>query len=426
MKNKYRIIIVFLTVILFAPNINTFAEEKKENITAKELAEKIYVDLAEYKEIELNDKKTKLDDYTVSRYLEESERQIESNDRNIEQAESKLNSIDISSEERNQCRYQIEYFKIYNFELQKNKNYYEMQNKLSELYEEYSDKIVQSQKNKLKYETYKTLCEINSFKSQKEYLKMLLEQKKGELTIVRESFKIGYATENEVLTAKSEYETAKSELVNCESNYNVLVERLEKESEKKLSEFLLSFSVDEKIEREKYWELLRKQSFYGEYYLRQSEIYNEYSNLLNELAKQMNNEYTRSQYRFLFEDNEDFFERTYKYISDEQNYYENESEIFKLNSEKYSLKLELYAAESCENINTLLSRRTAKLAEIKAAENSCAIAEGLFKEGRINEVKFNEAKINLKKLKYELTNIEKNIMLQILELDLGVIYLKYK
>ena len=419
MKNKYRIIIVLLTAILLIPRINTFADTKKENITAEELAEKIYVNLAEYKEIELNDKRTILDDYSVVKYLEEAERQIESNNKSIEQAESKLRSSNISSEEKTQSRYQIEYFKIYNYELQKNKYYYEMQNKLSELYKEYSDKIVLAQKNKLKYDTYKTLCEINTSKFQKEYLKMLLKQRISELTIVQESFKLGYATKNEVLTAKSEYETAKSDLSECESNYNILVKQFEKESGEKLSEFSLPFSVDKKIESEKYLAILKKQSFYDEYYLKQSEIYNEYSNSLDGLVSQMKNEYNGGQHTFLFEDNEEFFDRTYKYISDEQKYYENESEIFKLNSEKYLLKLEVYAAESCKTINALISHRTAKLAEVKVSENSCVIAEGLLKEGRINEVKFNETKIDLKKLKCELVSIETNIMLQTLELDLG-------
>lgn len=410
MKNKCKIIIIFLAVILLVPYINVCAEQKKENVTAEDLAEKIYVNLIDYKEIELNDKKAKADDYTGKDYFDEAERQIESNDENIEQAESKLSSIDISSEERNQCRYQIEYFEIYNFELQKNKSYYEMQNKLSELYAEYSEKIVLEQKNKLKSETYKTLCKIYVCESQKKYLEMLSEQKKSELTVNRESFKLGYATENEVLTAKSEYEAAKSEFAGCESNYNILVERLEKESGNKLIEFSLSFSDEEKIESKKYLEQLKNQSFYEEYYLKQSEIYNEYSKSLDELTKQMDKEYEQSHYRFLFKDNEDFFDRTYKYISDEKNYYENESEIYKLNSEKYSAELELNVTESCENLNTLLLRRTAKLAEITAAENSFTIAEGLFKEGRINKINLSETKVNLQKAKYELSEIESEIL----------------
>lgn len=128
------------------PNISVFAENKSEIITAEKLAEEIYINLTEYREIELNDKKAKLDDYNAKKYFDDAERQIESNNKNIEQAEAKLNSYDISSDEKNQCRYQIEYLKIYGFELQKNKYYYEMQNKLSELYEEYSDKILQNQK----------------------------------------------------------------------------------------------------------------------------------------------------------------------------------------------------------------------------------------------------------------------------------------
>ncbi len=416
MKNKYKVIMIFLAAILLVPNINVFAE-KKENLTAEKLAEKIYVDLIEYKEIELNDKQTKLDDYKVKKYLEDAERQIESNNKNIEQAELKLNSVYISNEEKNQCRYQIEYFKIYEFEVQQNKNYYEAQNKLSELYEEYSEKIVLEQKNKLKYETYKTLCEINAFESQKEYFEMLLKQKKSELNIVKESHKIGYATENEVLKAKAEYEAAKSEFTGCESNYNVLVNRLKKESGNELTEFSLSFSVDKTIESKKYLELLKEQSFYEEYYLKQSEIYNEYSQSLDELAKQMDKEYKQSHYKFLFKDNEDFFDRTYKYISDEKIYYENESEIYKLNSEKYLPKLELYVTESCKNINMLLSRRTAEFAEIKAAENSYTIACGLFKEGKINKLDLIEAQVGLQKVKCELSEIETEILIMKFALD---------
>lgn len=420
MKSICRIIIVFLTVMLFIPTINTFAETKKENITAEELTEKIYVNLAEYKETELNDKRTKLDDYTVKRYLEEAERQIESNDKNIEQAESKLYSIDISREEKNQCRYQIEYFKIYNFELQKNKCYYEMQNKLSELYEEYSDKIVKSQKNKLKYETYKTLCDIKIYELQEDYLQILIKQKKDNLDVIRESLEIGYATENDVFSSEAEYKNVKSELTNCENNYTILVNRLEKESENKLSEFSLNIFENKDYEIEKYLKQFKQQSFYSEYYLKQSEIYGEYAKLLDELTKQMSKEYKQNQYRFLFEDNEDFFNRTYKYISDEKNYYENESEIYKMNSEKYSIELELYVTESCENLNTLISRRTAKLAEIKAAEDSYTIAKGLFKEGRINKLNLSETQVNLQKVRYELSEIEVEILTIKFKLDSGV------
>lgn len=402
------------------PNIIVFAENKNESVTAEKLAEDIHINLTEYKEIELNDKKTKLDDYTVKRYLYDAEQQIESNDKNIEQTTSKLYLSNTSSEEKNQCRYQIEYLKIYGFELQRNKYYYEMQNKLSELYGEYSDKITLEQKNKLKFETYKTLCEVKLCESQTEYFKMLSEQKKNELNIIQESFKIGYATENEVLSAKSGYEAAKSELTACENNYAVLVNRIEKESGSTLSEFSLIFSAVQKYEDEKYFEQFKKQSFYSEYYLKQSEIYGEYSESLDKLSKQMDKEYNKNKYDFLFKDNKDFFDRTYKYILDEKKYYENESEIYKLDSEKYSSEFELYITESCSNLNTLISRRTAKLAEIKASESSYEIARGLLNEGKINELNLTESRVDLQKVKCELLDIETEILIILFALENGV------
>lgn len=420
MKNKCKISIIFLIAILLLPNIIICAEQEKDSVTAEKLAEEIYINLIEYREIELNSKREKADDYIVKNYLNEAERQIESSDKSIEQAESKLSSFDISNDERSQCHYQIEYLKIYNFELQRNKYYYEMQNRLSELYEEYSNKIVQNQKNKLKYETYKILCEIKICKSQKDYLEGFAKQKKSDLDITGESFEIGYATENDVLSAKAEYESAKSELAGCENNYAALVNRIEKETENKLSDYSLIFSSEKKYESEKYLEQFKKQGFYSEYYLKQSEIYREYFKSLDELVKQMDKEYKQNQSRFSFKDNEDFFDRTYKYISDEKSYYENETEIYKLNSEKYLTELELYVTESCGNLNTLLSRRNAKLAEIRALENSYTIAQGLFKEGRINKFKQTEARVNLQKSKYELLDIEAEILTVKFALDSGV------
>lgn len=421
MKNKCEFFVVPLIAALMFSNITVFAENKKESITAEKLAEEIYVNLTEYKEIELNDKRSKSDDYTVKRYIDEVERQLESNDKSIEQAKSKLNSSDTSSEEKNQCRYQIEYLKIYGFELQKNKYYYEMQNKLSELYEEYSDKIVLEQKNKLKYETYKTLCEINGYEMQEDYLQMLVKQKRDNLDVIRKSLEIGYATENDVFSSEVEYEKVKSELASCENNYTTLVNRLEKKSGNKLSKFSVNIFENKDYESEKYLKQFKQQSFYSEYYLKQSEIYGEYSELLDELTKHMDKEYTKNKYRFLFGDNEDFFDRTYKYISDEKKYYENESEIHKLNSKKYSFESELYITESCGNLTTLLSRRTAKLAEIKAAENSYAIAQKLLNEGRINELNLIESRSNLQKVRYELLQIETEILVINFALENGII-----
>lgn len=420
MKIKFIVTVIILIAVFIFISSTVYAEPQKESTTAESLADKIYSDFIEYKEIELNDKKTKLDDYTVKKYFNETERQIESNDKSIEQFKSKLNLPDISNDERNQYRYQIEYLKINSFELQRSKYYYEAQNKLSELYEKYSDKIVQEQKNKLKYETYKTLCEIKVYESQNDYLKVFAEYKKNNFNVINKSFKIGYATENDVLSAKAEYEAAKSELTTCKNSYSDSIDSIEKNTGYKLNEYSFDFSSDKKYDNEKYLEQFKKQSFYSEYYLKQSEIYNEYFKLLDELVMQMDSEYNKNQYSFLFGDNEEFFDRTYEFISSEKNYYKNESEIYKLNSEKYLSESELYVEKSCGNLNTLLSRRNAKLAELRAAESSYTIAKKLLSEGRINDLNLIETKCNLKKVKYDLRAIEADILTVRFALDNGV------
>ena len=82
-----------------------------------------------------------------------------------------------------------------------------------------------------------------------------------------------------------------------------------------------------------------------------------------------------------------------------------------MNFEKNLMELELYVTGSCNNLNVLLSRRVSKLAEIKAAEESYTIAKELFKEGRINKLNLSEAQVNLKKVRYELLEIESEILI---------------
>lgn len=408
MKNKIRITIILLVSALMFPCLPAGAEQKIT--TADELAEAIYVEMPYFKEIELSDKRTKLNAYTVQNYLEQAERQIKSNDKNIEQAKSVLNSPDTSTEEHNQCRYQIEYLKINDYELQRNKLYYETQNKLSELYDEYSDRIVDNQKNTLKYNVYKSLCEIKAYEGQEDYLKNLEEQKKAELNVIEESFKIGYATENNVLSARAEYEAIKSERAICKNNHNMLVNRLEKETGIKIGTYSLTLSAKKKYDSDNFSEQFNNQSFYAEYYLKQSEIYKDYSDALDELMKRMYKTYKEISYRFLFSDNEELFDRIYDSLSNEKDYYDNESEIYEAYSERYTISLEIYILESCENLNTLISQRAAKISERKSAENLYTISQKLFKEGRINEASLTEARVNLQKVRYEIVRINMEIM----------------
>lgn len=417
MKNKYMVNIILLITIFTFTSSTVYAEFSNENNTAESLADKIYITFIEYKEIELNDQKAKLDDYTVKKYLDDAERQIEANNKNIEQAETKLNLYDISREEKNQFRYQIEYLKLNSFELQRSKHYYEMQNKLSELYEKYSKKIVQNQNNELKCEAYKKLCEIKVYEFQMSYLKILAEHKKKSLDVTNKSFKIGYATENSVLVARAEYAAAKSELEACKNNYDDLIIDIEKKTGYKLDKYTLNFPSHKNYEIEKYLNQFQKQNINSEYYLKQSEIYNEYFKSLDKLATQMDNEYNNMQYKFLFSNNEEFFERTYKYISNEKKYYENETDIYKLNSEKYLSESELYIVKACSNLNTLLSHRSAKLLELKAAESSYEIAQKLLNEGRINELNLIEAKCDLKRIEYDIMKLETDILVIKYELE---------
>lgn len=408
MKNKIRIPIILLASVLMFPCLPAGAEQKIA--TAEELAETLYIEFPEFREIELRDKKAKLDNYTVKSYFDESERQIESNKNNVQQIEQALKSPETTREEIDQYKYQLEYLKIYYYELQKNKFYYEAQNKLSELYNEYSDKIVSNQKNTLKYNVYKSLCEIKTYEEQEDYLEKLEEQKKSKLNVIKESFKIGYATESDVLSATAEYEALKSELTICKKNRNMIINRIKKETGKDIDEFSLKLAAKKNYDSNKYLEQFKHQSFYAEYYLKQSKIYKEYSDALDELIQQMYKTYKETSYRFLFSDNKDFFDRIYESLSNEKDYYDNESEIYGEYSERYIMSLELYILESCENLNILILQRAAKISEKEFVENSLIISQKLFKEGRINEIGLMEARAELQKVRYEIVCINMEIM----------------
>lgn len=420
---KIKSIITLFTITLFLISnfgINIYAASCSVDKNILETTESVYKKYYDFKEIEINDKKEKSDDYIINKNIKEIDLQIENSNKNIEQLENGINSYSTSPEEIQQYRYQLEYQNIYKYELEISKCIYEMQDKLANLYSEYSDKIVTSQENKVKCETFKELYNIKNYEVQMEYLNCVVEQKKNEYSIINKSYKIGYATQSDVLTAKSSYKSVLSDFNVCKCKYEKAVFDFEKKTETKLIDMFHDFSSSDKYDSEFYIKKFKKDSFYKDYYDKQVQIYSELCNALKELMKTINSKYNQGGYKFLFKENEDYFNRFYDYFTNQVEYYDNEMEICSFNAEKYITDLELYVYEVCNTLNSLIYQRDAKIIEIESAEYNYDILSKMFDEGRINGLDLSEANVNIEKLYYDLFVIEMNIMYNDYVLELGV------
>lgn len=391
---KYRTVATILPILMIFPIIKAGAAGISEYILIEKLVEKYITKSSQAENISLTAEKPLLDDYTIVNSISELEKQIESNENTISKLESGKGSGTL-----NEQRYQADYQRIYGCELEMKLELYKMQEQLDLLYAEYSEKITEQQTKQLEFDAYTILWNINSNSDEQVYLNGMICQKEHELSVMRETLKLGYATESDVLAAEAELEQVKSEFAVCENEQNVLLKKYELGADEKLGEFLTEYA-ETAYSTEAMLKRFEKNSFYPEYYRRQVEIYKAYADTLEKLKNGM----TPSSY------NSEYFDRVQDYITGETEYYYNEAAIAENNAKRYSESLELFVYETCGSVNSFYSQRTAAAASLKAAEKQLEISHVLLEEGRINETALMEAENSVLKLKYELAEIEANIM----------------
>ena len=283
---------------------------------------------------------------------------------------------------------------------------YKMQDKLDLLNSDYSEKITEQQNKQLKLEAYTLLWNIHSKQAEQAYLEGITRQKEHELSVMRETHKLGYATESDVLAAEAELEQTKAQLAACENECTVLTKKYEIGANENLEQFSAVYT-ETNYSAEKVLAEFKQDSFYAEYYGKQAELYKTYAETLAKLADEMPDPWYDHEY----------YTRIKEYITAEAAYYRNEAALAENSAERYSEGLELFVYETCGNINSLSAQQKATAAALKTAEKQLEISRVLLEEGRINETSLMEAENSVLKLKAELAGVEAEAMSQKFVID---------
>lgn len=398
---KSKIAMSVLVLLTICPIINAGAEGLGAYKTLDELIEKYSSNSSQAESISLHARKQALDDYTVTNSIAELEKQIESNNSTIRNLEKGKGSGTFSEQQ-----YQADYQRIYGYELEMKLELYKMQEQLDLLYSDYSEKITEQQNNQLELEACTILWNIHTNDVRQAYLVGLNSQKEHELSVIRETLKLGYATESDVLAVEAELEQAKAELAACENNSNMLIKKYELSSGDKSGEYSVEYT-ETAYSAEDLLKEFEKKSFYPEYYRRQAETYQTYAETLKKLKKDM----------LISAYNKEYFDRVQEYIDNESEYYINEASLAENSAKRYSEELELFVYEICGNVNSLTAQRKTIAAELKTAEKQAEISRAMLEEGRINKTSLLEAENSVLKLKAELAEVEAEIMCKKFILD---------
>ena len=394
MNKKIKIITTALLISAVIPTATVIADNENVKVAIGSLVARYMQNSSQAENISLNAEKQNLDNYTIINSIAEIEKQIENNNNSLTQLKTGyFNGTAIEYLE------QLDYLRIYGCELEMKLELCKMQEKLDLLNSDYSEKITEQQNKQLKLEAYTLLWNIHSKQSEQAYLEGLTRQKEHELSVMRETLKLGYATESDVLAAEAELEQTKAQLAACENEYTVLTKKYEIGANEDLGQFSAvyaetAYSAKDVLKK------FEQDSFYAEYYGKQAELYKTYAETLAKLPDKMPDPWYDHEY----------YTRIKEYITAEAAYYRNEAALAENSAERYSEGLELFVYETCGSVNSLSAQRKATAAALKAAEKPLEISRALLEEGRINETALMEAENSVLKLKAELAGVEAEIM----------------
>ena len=420
MKKAILISVIFLMIVAVSFNVSAAGVTDDNSIESMVMN---YLERnSDLENARLNDEKQRLDDYAVLSSLDEVEVQIESNNENIDRLNAQLRDIELTYSEKAQIKQQIVHQTIYGYELEARRELYTMQVSGNELYSEYSERIIDMREKQIKKTAYELLLDIAVNKDKITYLESLEEQKEHELNVLRESLKIGYATESNVISAEAALEEVRTQKSVCENEVDYLISSYNSSSKKKYEYCYIDYTEKELFAVDDYLQSFKDNSFYGEYYRKQADIYSRYAESLGEILLKMDKDKQGNPLNAykISEDEQKYYDRVYRYIEKEQKYYENEAAIAENNAVRYEKSLELYVNETYLNAKSFMAQHKAKSADIISAEKQLEIYGSLLELGRITQTDYMEAQNEVLRLKAEIREIEMKILNCFYALDNGI------
>lgn len=396
MKKIIKTSSLLISALFFVVTIN--AEEIK--VSFLYMLKKYSENSLSYKSIELQHTQNNIDDYTDTYSLKSAGASIEDNEKQIKALEKQLsNAADYYEKESIRCN--LEYRRIYQFELELNKAELELQSEFNSISAEFSEDILSFEKKKYEYELRSKFNELLVQKKRLEYLNLYQQYCSDNVKITESSLEIGYATQLDVENAEAELAAAESEAAECE----MLIEQYEKEillnsgetADGLAYEFLNKSDINETEMLERFKEV----SCQEEIYEKQIQSNRDLIDKITDIQERLHNLEVK-----FGEDNTEYKERLTEKIDGAMAYYNNALEITENDLKEYEINLELYVSELLGRKDVCIAQVKAAEAALQAAETNIDVMNAFYAEGHVRELDMTEAHAELEKAEYDLISAQ--------------------
>lgn len=396
MKKIIKILPVTAAILLLSIIIS--AEEINDGFLL--LTEKYTENSPSYNTIELQYEKSKTDDYLNEYRLKSAETGIEDNRKQIEALEQQL-SNETDYYEKQSLLANIEYRKIYAFELELNKAELELESAFNGISEEFSEITLKIEKKKSEYKLRNQLNTLTALKKQLSYLELQKQYCTENVDITKSSLKIGYATQHDVENAKSQLSKAKASIAECEMQIVKNEKEIELNSGEAMQEYAYDYIAKCDISEVELIEQFKEASPQEEILEKQAQAYRELVEKAEKIKKRLI-EYIPKE----SESNKNYKERLFRYVEGAMTYYNNELRIVENNIKSYEISLELYVSELIGKRGVCFAQIEAAEAELKAAETNINVMNAFYAEGHVRPIDMTEAYAKQAKAEYELISVQ--------------------
>ena len=392
MRKITKSISLIITALLLT--VTVYAEEIKDGFQF--VLQKYSENSPSYESIELQHEKSKVDDYSNEYSLKSAELSIENNEKQIESLENQLlHEYDYYEEQS--LRINIEYCKIYAFELDLNKAELELESEFNEIATEFSETTLEIEKKNFEYKLRSKLNNLTALKKQLVYLELQKQYCTENVEITKSSLKIGYATQLDVENAEAQLAAAKAAIAECEIEIANNEKEIELNSGETVQEYAFDYLGKCDISEAELLEQFKEISPQDEILEKQAQAYRDLIEKIEDIKDRLNKYSPKES-----EDNTKYKERLSERVEDALAYYNNELAIAENSIKSYEISLELYVSELLGKKNVCIAEVSAAKAALKAAETNIDVMNAFYAEGHVRPIDMTEAYTKCSKADYEL------------------------
>ena len=392
MRKITKSISLIITALLLT--VTVYAEEIKDGFQL--IMQKYTENSPSYKTIELQNEKNKIDDYSNEYSLKSAELSIENNEKQIESLENQLlHEYDYYEEQS--LRINIEYCKIYAFELELNKAELELESEFNEIATEFSETTLEIEKKNFEYKLRSKLNNLTALKNQLVYLELQKQYCTENVEITKSSLKIGYATQLDVENAEAQLAVAKAAIAECKMEITNNEKEIELNSGEAVQEYAFDYLGKCDISEAELLEQFKEISPQDEILEKQAQAYRDLIEKIEDIKEKLNKYSTKES-----EDNTKYKERLSERIEGALAYYNNELMIAENSIKSYEISLELYVSELLGKKDVCIAEVSAAKAALKAAETNIDVMNAFYAEGHVRPIDMTEAYVKRSNAEYEL------------------------